>query len=88
MKAEFKVGDRIWYPGIPPSRFAVLPPEGPRFAVVIKTYNGKPSALDPGVPLMDIQFEDDKEIKKHCMNIVGVYTWPPIFVPSVWLPNK
>src|SRR4051812_32738482 len=50
MRPDFKVGDRLIWRGLP------MRDEPSRRAVVIKVYRGLPSATDPGVPLMDVQF--------------------------------
>jgi hypothetical protein len=79
----FKVGEQVFKPGTPLSRFVVLQ-ELPRRGTVTKTYYGAPTATSKGIPLMDVRFDDGEE-RTGFINMVGVFTTPPIFLPAMWV---
>lgn len=90
MKPEFRVGERIFQPATPPGKYVVreMVQESPRYAEVIKVYNGAPSATDKGVPLMDVKYEDTGEVKIGCLNRIGIFDYPPLMVPTAFFPQR
>lgn len=72
---EFKIGDSVV---LMPSSIGKYD-ERPRRGIVVTIWNGKPSAIQPGVPFMDVQF-DDGELRTGCLNRLGRFHYAPLII--------